>query len=380
MKRSLYIVFPDDWLPFSPTTLNLYDNLSQDWDVTILAFHAKGDEWPLSYRKVVKIKSLTGVEKFLKTIDKVVRFFRGRTFHLKRRFRALQLMFVCRRIKADAWVTVDTHAAWALQRLGRFVHLVSLELYDRDPFVKKLHADQIKSVLIQSKSRLVSLAPHVLDPVFLVQNAPVFPGPQAGNTLNERNGLVMSGSCFPEFGLNIVLKYFRMYSDRRLALHGTLFERDEVRIREEWNAEIAAGRMSLSLEYKEGKELLNYLNQFRIGFCFYDLRFEDVNNFNFWMAPSGKLFHYFAAGIPVIATDLPGFQVVREYGAGILIRDDDPRTIRRAIEEIEATYDEKVKACYKAAANFSFDRTIEPFRHYLKSGEILPDASLTVLK
>lgn len=370
MKRKLVIVFPDDWLPFSPTTLNVYDQLSRDWSVELLTFRNRKDTWGLDQSRQVRlISTWNWAEKILDRMDKGFRFFIGRTLQLKRRFRAIQIMSVAGRMKAQVWVTVDTHAAWALQKLGKSVHLISLELYDRDPFIAKLKSDRIRSVLIQSKTRLVSLAPHVIDPVFVVQNAPVFPGPQAGNKWNERNGLVMSGSCIPEFGLNIVLKWFRQNSQEKLAFHGTIWPSDESSIRGEFTHEIEKGNLNLSLGYMSSAQLLTYLHQYRIGFCFYDLRFEDVNQFNFWMAPSGKLFHYFAAGVPVIATDLPGLQVVREYNTGVLIRDDDPRTIRAAIEHIHANYDEMVQNCYKAAAEFSFDKALEPFRHYLLTGE-----------
>lgn len=364
--KKLLIVFPDDWLPFSPTTLNLYDTLEEDWDVSVLAFKQPHESWHLGHRKLHVIEIHDRLEKILSTLDDVVKFVMGRTLQLRRRWRSALLTLAARKIKADVYIAVDTHAACAIQRLGKSVHLMSLELYDRDPFVAKLKPSQIKSVLTQSKTRLVSLAPHVLEPVFLIQNAPIFTGPQPEV---KREGVVLSGSCIPEFGLNMVLKYYRSNPDRRLALHGTLYSSDEKIIREEFTAEIATERLQISLDYMESKQLLKYLHQFKVGFCFYDLRFEDVNQFNFWMAPSGKLFHYFAAGVPVIATDLPGMQVVRDFNAGILIRDDDPRTIRAAIEEIEATYEEKVLGCYKAASQFSFDKTIEPFKHFLKTGQ-----------
>ncbi|MCM0606492.1 MAG: hypothetical protein KA715_10415 [Xanthomonadaceae bacterium] len=370
MKRKLIIVFPDDWLPFSPITLNLYDQLSKDWNVEILTFRNKRDPWGLDQSRQLRlVKTWNLVERVLDFVDKGFKFVLGRTLQLRRRFRAIQIISVASRMKAHIWVTVDTHAAWALQKIGRSVHLVSLELYDRDPFVSKLKAEKLRSVLIQSKTRLVSLSPHVIDPVFVVQNAPVFPGPQTGNKWNERSGLVMSGSCIPEFGLNIVLKWFRQNTTEKLAFHGTVPSSDELLIRSEFSNELTRGNLSLSLDYMGSKQLLEYLHQFRVGFCFYDLRFEDMNQFNFWMAPSGKLFHYFAAGVPVIATDLPGLQVVREYNTGVLIRDDDPRTIRAAIEHIQANYDEMVQNCYRAAAEFSFDRALEPFREYLLTGE-----------
>jgi glycosyltransferase involved in cell wall biosynthesis len=48
-----------------------------------------------------------------------------------------------------------------------------------------------------------------------------------------------------------------------------------------------------------------------------------------------KLFEYMQAGIPVIASDFPGFrQVVNETGCGLLVNPQDPRAIAGAVEYI----------------------------------------------
>ena len=127
---------------------------------------------------------------------------------------------------------------------------------------------------------------------------------------------------------------------------------------------IAAKRIRIDQDYLSASSFLDYLSHFRFGFCFYS--WEIINaSFNYATAPSGKLFMTLAAGVPVIACNIPAFKFVEEYGAGILIDDYKPETIYNAMKKIEENYDQHHLACYEAARYFSFDKRVAPYIHYL---------------
>jgi glycosyltransferase involved in cell wall biosynthesis len=124
---------------------------------------------------------------------------------------------------------------------------------------------------------------------------------------------------------------------------------------------LSDGRLKIDTNYLEMDALLEFLKAFRIGFCFYDTRFDWFDRFNFHTVPSGKMFTYLASGVPVICNNLPGLRVVEEFSAGVLIEDLDAGSILRAIQKIEANYDDYAQNCLKAAAHFSFEESLQPF-------------------
>jgi glycosyltransferase involved in cell wall biosynthesis len=80
---------------------------------------------------------------------------------------------------------------------------------------------------------------------------------------------------------------------------------------------------------------------------------------NHRLTTPNKLFEAMAAGVPVVASDLPGMaDIVRETGCGILVDPTDPSAIAAAIREIlEAPEDERRawRARALAAAHHTYD-------------------------
>ena len=116
----------------------------------------------------------------------------------------------------------------------------------------------------------------------------------------------------------------------------------------------------------EQDEIVEYLSQFYLGFCFYDLSCTNATTrFNFVSVPSGKLFNYYAAGVPVIGCDLLGLKSAKEFQAGVLLEHISAENITRAMKTIDEEYDFYHQNCYKAAEHFDFDRALQPFKAYL---------------
>jgi glycosyltransferase involved in cell wall biosynthesis len=78
---------------------------------------------------------------------------------------------------------------------------------------------------------------------------------------------------------------------------------------------------------------------------------------------------YLAAGTPVIACNIPGFEFVKDFGAGILIDNYKPVTIKKAIDEIEANYEAFSAGVIRRLHTTVFDNHVQPYIQYLLSDE-----------
>ncbi len=136
-------------------------------------------------------------------------------------------------------------------------------------------------------------------------------------------------------------------------------------IHEKYEHLISQKRLVINQEYLKAEQFLDFIATFKIGFCFYS--WELINeHFNYESAPSGKLFMYMAAGVPVIASNISAFKIIEEYGAGVLVDDYKPETILQAVKKIENNFDKYSQACYVIASKYSFDKTVKPYIDFLK--------------
>ena len=374
-KRKVLIVFPDDWLAYSPTVTNLRDHLAQDFEVSIIAFDSAFCAQKLQRPNVCYIQLPARMLRWLQMLQRWLPRVSGR-LHVSAWAKAF---YFCRRLREfqpDEVIAVDPLAMWCAQKSFRRskvrLHMVSLELHQRDPFVKLLDASRIDSVLTQTPERYEHLFPRQALRVFYVQNAPVCPPPSTLPTEN-RTGLVHCGTATPRFGICRSLDFLREYPDFHLTVQG-LMNDESKRALADYADLIDTGRLNLNTEYLETAELLKFLRRFRIGFCFYDFRHLPRNSFNYLNVPSGKMFNYYAAGVPVIGVEIPGLKSVQEFEAGILLTDLSPSAIRGAIERVESDHARYSANCLAAAEHFSFDRAVRPFQEHLLNRQPRPAA------
>ena len=110
---------------------------------------------------------------------------------------------------------------------------------------------------------------------------------------------------------------------------------------------------------KVGQEdLLNYTAGADAGISL----IENIS-LSYYYALPNKLFEYIAAGIPVIASNLPQMKkVVEEYKVGIVVDPSDAASLSaelRKFYEDEAMYDEYKKNCAKAAGELNWQKEVE---------------------
>ena len=370
--KKVTILFGEAHLAYSPTVIGLHDLLSQHFDVTIIARNPKYfNDKPLPNRKVVYITEKPNrahnylsriFAELISLLNKDIALLRVKGL---RHGLARELNFIRTFLKNEApdfIIAVDFKNLLFTQLLEKRVEFLSLEIKENDKFYDNCDLQNINSVIIQSRERYDHLFKGEQFTTFIIQNAPIYSASQVNS---RRTGLVYSGTAWNAFGFYHILEFLEDSPVDTLTVKGAVFKQDRVLIESKYGDLLTTGRLVIDDEYVDNRQIVDYLREFRIGFCFYNFEIDSVNTFNYTSAPSGKMFNYFAAGVPVIGIDIPGLQPVREFDCGILIKDMQPESIKNAIVEIESRFDYYSENCLRAAAHFSFDKMAEPFLDYL---------------
>ena len=249
------------------------------------------------------------------------------------------------------------------QEIYGAVHFISLEIENNtSPIYKQINRQQVKSVFIQTKVRYDYLFPAQTLPVFYVQNAPVFE--EAAITHYERHDFIWAGAIDRRLAVYECINFFDRYPQYKLVLKGGIEQKAYQKITDTYNNLITENRIRFDRDYLPASSFLDFLSHFKIGFCFYSWELIRAS-FNYYTAPSGKLFMTLAAGVPVIACNIPAFKFLEEYGAGVLVDDYEPETIFAAAQKIERDYEKYHLACYDSARYFSFDKRVAPYIDFL---------------
>lgn len=378
-RKKILILFPLEHIAFSPTTLGIYDALSVYADVTIYCpgttnFKVENiggrniQYFNFNTKRSRKIKALPYF-----IFNKIWNLFNSS--HLIGKLPLYDFVRYLEYKKAikkhtknyDEVIAVDMMLLYLSQFFYTKASFVSLELTDIElPLLKAVNNNFIQSVVVQTKQRYNYLFGSIQHNTFFVQNAPIYtPLP---TVVKKQNAFLYNGTATPWFGLYHCLDFVKKYPQFSLTFKGAFAAAEKATVDELYKEEIDNGVVVFNKEYMESSNMLMFMSQYEIGFCFYDLSFPKINTFNYHTAPSGKMFAYLAAGVPVIGNDLDGLRVVEDYEAGILIKDFEPDTILNAVNTIKLNYDFYKNNCYKAAQHYSFDKNVAPFVEFLIKG------------
>ena len=374
-RKKILLITANDYLAYQPSVLNLYDHLSPFFDVTIITFEPefigkqKAEGRNILYLKIPKwIKwAVKKTDYLLQLLFKTLKLLLPSLSFNYLYYSRLQLRYLemkLRRIKADIYIAVDIPVLYITQKVYGKCHFLSLEINAEDRYRSKIIVEHILCVIIQNELRYDFLFPDKKPPVFYIQNSPVFSDDMI--TSYERKDLIWAGSILKRFAVLDCIEFINEYKTYRLILRGGAEPKTLKFIHEQYFSLISSGNIVIDKEYMSLDNFIDYLSHYKIGFCFYSWDLIK-QSFNYQSAPSGKLFMYMAAGVPVIACDIPGFRFVNEFKAGVLIKDYEPKTIYNAIKLIEEDYKNFQMGCYKAARYFSFDKNINPFIRFISS-------------
>lgn len=376
MKKKILIITQNDYFIYQPTVINLYDSLLPHFDVEIISFqpyhmtkkkdternitYLKAGYWPtLLYGKMDFILS-----RFTKYIRKISPRY---TYHY--RYYNKYLPDVLRKNlkqyvgKVDVVIAVDLQVLYLAQQLFGSVHFLSLEIDNNtNPLYAKIDTGKIKSVFVQNQLRADYLFPGANLRTFIVQNAPSYDGRTF--PVQGRQDIVWAGAIDRRLAIMECLSFIDQYPEYKMVLKGGGNAKTMKLIRAQYKHLLDQQRIVFNQEYLKSDEFIEFLSKFRMGFCFYQWALIK-ESFNYLTAPSGKLFMYFASGVPVIACNIPGFQLIKDFNAGVLVDDYEPETLLKAAREIEANYEALSAGCYKAAAHFSFDKNAAPYIRFL---------------
>ncbi len=342
MKTCL-IVFPDDWLSYSPTVLNLSSLLlARGWGVKIVTVQSG---YPLS--RLDADLSLVRIHRRLK---RVLGWFR--LYHV---YRAVLLALrLAREPRHDCNIAVDSHGALCMQLAGiRRFDFLSLEVH-HDLAWRMLDRRRIRSVLIQSPERYEYLFGQAALPRFLIQNAPMLPGDVRPRTHATPLRLVFFGNAIGPHGIFECIDLVCDNPHLSLEICGVV------------GADVldhvarcgAPARIRVHPEYIDQARVQEYLARFDVGLCLYNVSESD---FNYQSIPSGKLFNYFSAALPVIGSDLVGLKPVEDFGAGVLVGRNSVEELGDAVRRILGNYAAYSKGAARAANHFEFRRMSKPY-------------------
>jgi glycosyltransferase involved in cell wall biosynthesis len=357
------ILFPDDWAPYSPTLLRLVELLSESMRVRVYYLETgRADNTSLD-----------------PSIYRPIRV-HGRLTRLLRRlacYRPLRTLLLAAKAKADSKVAehviaIDADGATAARLLNRKFHFLSLET-GWHPVLRRLTRSHGLSILIQSQERLDyqfgKRLPNNI-PTFFIQNAPDFSRFLPTQTLEPASRsqprLIYLGHVIPLHGLVPMLELVKVWPAAVLTLRGMHADDSMDIIRSRYADLLESGRLKIDEKYIAESDLPVFLSQFHLGLCFYELG-RHKRNFNYISAPAGKMFNYFAAGLPVIASNLVGLNPITLHSAGIQVSTHDPSTILNAALTIMENYDRYAKGALRAAQHYDFGRSAGRFVEFLMS-------------
>lgn len=374
--KKICIVTTDVILAYQPTILNLYDQLIKHFEVEIISFEPGYiSDKKITDRNVLYLKEPAIPKKILSWLDfginitskrilkKVYRNFYYNNYFSKRLTRkALEAKL--KNIKTDIFIVVDYMALLSFQNVlpERFCHFLSLEIFENDKHRQLVQLEKVKSVIIQSNARFNFLFPANQLEVFYLQNAPSTTDFCFKETRTK--SLIWAGSIIQKFGVLNCIEFIEHYKQFSLTLKGGGEANFLLILKKKFHVLVEQGLLVIDNSYLTSNDFINYIADFKIGFCFYDIELTKVN-FNYRTAPSGKLFAYYAASVPVIALNIPGLQSVTDFKTGVLIDDYNPSTIFNAIIEIEENYKFYSDNCRKASVHFAFDTNCQKLISYL---------------
>ncbi len=377
--KNVLIIFPDLHLPFSPTTLNLFYSLKKTFNVKLISLepsqHYSSQKINDPHVIYIKIESIK-ISIFERIWIKLFKIILGKK-HQKvkdhylneklKNYKANSFIEVIKKFEGEI-IAVDFFSLWCAQNAGKFAHLVSLEIPDHDIYRDNIDYNKIKSVIIQSEERFIHLFKDKEYPKFFVQNSPPYIEFDIEIENRAKKNLIFCGSALPEFGIFSCLDFLKDYPEYCLTLKGAIPKSIKEAIKKFYNDLLENGNLIFNEEYMDHEELTKYISSFRIGFVFYDFyRFEHLRTFNYFTAPSGKMFQYINSGVPIIGNKLSGLSIIEENNIGNLITCLSSNQIKAAVDDVELDYQNSAYNARALAKNFDFNANIIPFLTFLNN-------------
>ncbi|HEX7414970.1 MAG TPA: hypothetical protein VF411_13080 [Bacteroidia bacterium] len=355
-EKSILIVFPDEWLQYSPSVLNLYQCCHENY-YTKLVYVDNG-----------RFKNAGLVENYKAiAIGKFAAYCWRKTLGYKF-YKVLRLLGTLFFIKLfdrhyDIVIAIDSSGYVPTKLFFSNTIYFSLET-EKDIYYKISQRLGIHQLIIQSKERKdFMLGTDETIEVFYIQNAPILTSqPVSVKEKNDKRILYMGNIDFG-YGIEQFIACIKeLEADYTLTLKGIKNDTYFNWLNQEYSSLISSGKLVFDFEYIAQSKVIEFVSQFYIGITGYDLTLAK-QNFNYFSSPAGKLFNYYAAAIPVIGVDIIGLKSVTDFNAGVLIDEVIPEKIKDAIRTIENKYQTYAANCLLASQEFDFKKAFAIFIH-----------------
>lgn len=359
-QKSILIVFPDEWLQYSPSVLNLYECCKQNY-YTKLVYVDNG-----------KFKNDNLVEHYSNIIiGKTAAYFWRKTLGYKF-YKVLRLFFTLLFIKIfdrkyETVIGIDSSGYFITKLFFNDAIYFSLET-EKDVYYRLCQKLGFETLLIQSKERKdFMIGDDESINVFYLQNAPILDKNIKRFEGKKEKRILYMGNIEFGYGLENFIDCVKEFDkDYTLTLKGIKNDKYFIWLNERYADIISSGKLIFDFNYVEQSKIIEYVSHFYIGITGYDLELAK-KSFNYFSSPAGKLFNYYAAGVPVIGIDIVGLKSVNDFNAGVLIDSVNSEQIKKAIKSIEANYIECTQNCLKASEEFNFKKGFEKFEESLKN-------------
>jgi len=353
-EKSVLIVFPDEWLQYSPSVLNFYRCCSEKYH-TKLVYVDNGH---------FKNKGLAKNSSSIK-IGKFAAYFWRKTFGYKF-YKVIRLFFLLLYVRLfnrryDLVVAIDSTGYFVTKLLFGDVVYYSLEA-EKDTYYKVCCTMGISTLIIQSKERgdyMVGQEEGVK--IFYIQNSPLLTNVALKPKNISQKRILYMGNIEFGYGLEQFINCMKeLGAEYTLTLKGIKNARFDNWLHQHYGEMISSGRLILDNSYVEQSKIVEFVSAYHIGITGYDLELAK-KSFNYFSSPAGKLFNYYAAGVPVIGINIVGLKSVSDLNAGVLLDEVTPGTIKTAISSIEGNYDQYRANCLLAAKDFDFKKAFDLF-------------------
>ena len=344
MKKAL-VIFPDEWLRYSPSMLNLIHCLSGKYEVHTIA----GDNDHFHNYGIVPHLTLA---KYDTSASRIYRKLGKYKAYKRKRFEKVFESFIKNRQDFDLIFAADA-LAYILAK-NHFDHVIyfSLEI-SRDKDFQTCLELGIDHIVIQSQERFRYLMEDQNVPHTFIQNAPIliekYPPKPPGKKI------LYMGNVDYKYGIEALLDGVTRQDGYAITLKGFASPKFLSMLKERYARPIEQGIISFHFDYTPQEEIIEFIRQFDIGVTGYDMELA-MEDYNYYSSPAGKLFNYYAAGLPVIGVNIDGLKSVDRFNAGVLLDEVNQAQVGKALHKIEQDYHLYTKNSLKAAEAFDFKK------------------------
>jgi hypothetical protein len=323
------IIFPNNWLSYSPSCLNFVKMLEVNGH-DYLIIHV--DDLAIDNSKL-NVKHFPLIVSGL--LPRILRRCKIYTIYL------LWVLYFnvkkCHKKEYfDRFVGIDDVgylAAYLLDKNAIYYSLeISRSIYNR--FVFSLL--DVSLLIIQSEERKKYLCKKDINTIYIQNSIISSPNKAVHKTYNER--LIYFGNIIESHGVEFCINSLYSLKDEVLMIKGLKVKNLQyiTYLQKKYSDLVDSKKLFFDFSYIEQDDIIDYLQQYSIGFCFYD--FNLVSDFNYLSSPSGKMFNYFAAGLPIIGSDSIGLAPIKKFNAGILLKNPEAEEIVNAVKIISENY------------------------------------------